>query len=214
MRARGVLAMLRTITAVTMYLGLGVGSTNASVIEFTHHGFGSGTLNGVFFPTTSITFVAFGDTSSRLSFVGGYQVPHTSASVTIDGVGQFTIQVPTLTFVNNTVQTVGFSHDQAGMSNDLDLFNGPAAPAFAAWDMTTPLGPVAGDGNMLQWTMTPLVQTSGGVLIIANGSTTAEFTAHIVPSPAPALAACLAAAAGRRRRNFQLACAWGYAAFG
>ena len=48
--------------------------------------------------------------------------------------------------------------------------------------MLGPIGPISGSGELLQWTFTPQINTTGGILIFNNGFSDATFTA--VPEPA------------------------------
>lgn len=155
----------------------------AAPITFTHQGVGSGTLDGEPFGDSAFTITAEGDTTARQSFGAGYFIDHTTAAITIQGLGTFTFVTGTRTFVNNGVDVVGFS--RAGLGG-LDLFNGPQAAPFGSWDMLSSIGPVAGSGSTLQWGSGD-VQTSAGVLFFDPGVSDAVFTAVVgdtaVPEP-------------------------------
>jgi hypothetical protein len=102
----------------------------------------------------------------------------------IDGVGSLLFVSPTRTFVNNSLDLVGFS--RAG-SSGLDLFNGPTASVFASWDMLTSIGPISGSGRLLQWASSPVVTTMG-ILRFQDGFPGATFRAQVgdeevVPEP-------------------------------
>jgi hypothetical protein len=126
-----------------------------------------------------------------------------SASIDIVGVGAFTFLTPTRFFVNNLNDIVGFS--RAGTSG-LDLFNGPTDSQFGTWDMLSGIGPVIGQGYLLQWSDTPMF-TDKGILAFNTAPTAALFEADATaPIPEPGAAVLLTmglAAAGflvRKRR--------------
>lgn len=185
------------IAHMILAAGLFAAPALAVPIEFTHFGSGSGTIDGVGF-TSTFTIIAVGNTDDRLSMFGdGYFIDHLSAVITIDGVGTYDFITPTRTFVNSSFQLVGFS--RAGLFG-ADLFNGPADPFFASWDMTTSTGFISGAGSLLQWDFED-VMTSGGVLFFDDFSTDAAFVATVVPAPASiGLLALTGVAATRRRR--------------
>lgn len=137
---------------------------------------------------------ALGDTSQVVNAFPGnpalsvWYIDHISAEIQIGGVGTFSFNTPTRTFVNNKVDppgpsVVGFSRAGAG---GLDLFDGPKDAVFDAWALTTSIGPITGVGLLGQWTNTP-VSTTGGVLVFnANENVAATFTATVIPEPAAA----------------------------
>ena len=141
-----------------------------------HEGISAGDLAGVVFTSTAFTITCSADLSARQAFSSGFWMDHATASIDIAGVGNVTFTSPTRTFVNQNNNLVGFSR---GGANGLDLFNGPMNPSFATWDMTSPIGPVAGLGSTIQWTVGDVL-TSGGVLNMEpNGGATSVFTATL-----------------------------------
>lgn len=178
--------LLRFTLLMLTLLVLHAPSAFADPITFTHQGVGSGTINGTPFSSTSFIITAVGNTSNRQPFGGGFFIDHESAMISITGVGTFTFTSGTRTFVNNSVQIVGFS--RAGVDG-IDLFNGPISPLFAAWDMLSPIGPVAGIGTVLQWGPSLPVFTDGGQLFFNNSVGPGIFTATVgqpgeIPEPA------------------------------
>ena len=171
-------------------------TSSAQALTFIHEGVANGTLDAVPFGDSEFTISAVGDV--RSSYSGGWYVDHTSASISIDGLGSFDFITGTRTFVNNNSEIVGFS--RAGSSGS-DLFNGPTNSVFSTWDMLSGIGPIVGTGSVFQWTSNPQIVTTGGILILDSGESRARFTA-IVPEPSTcALAFTSVCAAIRRRRQ-------------
>jgi hypothetical protein len=172
--------MRRLLRRLSLVISLVTASFSASAdtIVFTHESFGGGTLNGVPFSAQGFTIVAIGDTASRQDLVadGVYFINHASVTIEIAGLGTFDILSPTRTFVNQRVPVVGFS--RAGASGT-DLLNGPTDGLFASWDMLSSIGPLAGEGNLIQWAGPP-VNTSAGILVFTSRQTPVRFTATIV----------------------------------
>ena len=177
--------LLRVIGLMLTLLVLYAPNSLGDPIPFTHQGVGSGSINGHAFTSTAFTITATGGTATRQAFVGGFFINHLTASISIAGVGDFTFITPTRTFVNNNSPVVGFS--RAGLFG-ADLFNGPFSAAFQNWDMLTSIGPVAGNGNLQQWTLTPVLTSGGQLIFDSDNSTPATFTATVgvaaVPEPA------------------------------
>jgi len=176
--------------------------TFAATITFAHIGFGSGTLGGTPFTTSGFTITAQGDTNNRDNFLGGYYIDHDWASISITGLGTYQFTTGTRTFVNNIGPLVGFSRSE----NFLDLFDGPYNDAFATWDMLSPIGPITGTGQLLQWGLSPSVVTNAGVLVFSNsGFEAATFVATSVPEPSTVmlLGSGLLGLAGFGRKKFK-----------
>jgi len=184
------------LVAIIALMTLGMTEAPAGMIMFTHEGNGNGTLAGNLFPVSHFVITAVGDTGDRLSCPGGWFIDHSWAAISIDGVGDFEFLTGTRTFVSNNSQTVGFS--RAGIWG-ADLFNGPTALQFATWDMLDPIGPISGLGRLLQWTSTPLIDTTGGILKFDSSTSNATFTA--VPEPGTVLLVGLGSLALLRKRG-------------
>lgn len=180
--------------ALAVALGVLV-PASASVLMLQHAGSGSGTLAGQPFALSDFVITAYADTNNRQPLAGGWSIDHTSASISIADLGTYNFLSGTRTFVNFSL--VGFS--RAGADGN-DLFNGPANAAFGSWDMLSPIGPISGPGGLLQWSLAPQIDTSGGVLIFNDAAVAnATFTASI---PEPATMGLLATSLlGLRRRR-------------
>ena len=157
----------------------------ADPITYTHTGFGSGTLDGVAFGVgtpVAFTITAQGNTDNRqLILIGpfprGFFIDNDSASIAIEGVGSFAFTTPTRFFSNTSIGLVGFSRAGAAGS---DLFDGPG---LFGWDMTTSVGPIAGEGT--SW-WGPDVHTDRGVLFFRLSESSATFSAKVGSVPEPA----------------------------
>lgn len=187
--------IVRAALGCVAAMSFSVTASAGQIITFIHEGSGRGTLDGNQFGANGFTITATGDIGDRTNFGNGWSLEHLSASITINGVGTFDFISPTRTFVNNGATIVGFSRGNDGS----DLFNGPINAAFGAWDMTTSIGPIAGDGNLLQWGGGDIM-TTGGVLIFDDMASPATFTA-IIPAPGALAVLSLGAIAARRRRR-------------
>ena len=176
--------MKPTALSLGVALALGVASQSpAAPITFTQEGLGSGTLNNVPFPVSDFVITAVGDTDDRTSFgKEGFTIVHITASISIDGVGTVDFITATLTFVNNETSFAGFSKfPPLG-----DLFD-VSDPIFASWDMLSSIGPVTDEsGWLLQWGLSPVVVTTGGVLFFDTDlSVMATFTASTIAPGCP-----------------------------
>jgi hypothetical protein len=170
----------KTLFIAFSFIALVIAEAPAVTLMLTHEGNGTGMLDGKVFGASDFVVTAFTDTGDRESYSSGWFIDHISASISISGLGVFDILTGTRTFVNNNNSTVGFS--RAGI-NGLDLFNGPTAAEFSTWGMLDAIGPISGNGDLMQWDDTPLINTSGGILKFDNGGCYATFTAA-VPEPA------------------------------
>jgi hypothetical protein len=172
----------RFAAAATVLASLGA---SATPITFIHSGFGSGTLAGTSFTSTAFTITASADTANVQSCSGSCSfIDHSSVSIDIAGLGVFDFLTATRTFFVDASDIVGFS--RAGV-NGLDLYNGPINAALDGYDLVSSIGPVSGIGQLLQWTSGfGVVDTNGGVLVFANGSSDGTFqaiTKGTVPEP-------------------------------
>jgi hypothetical protein len=181
-------------------------SVFAAPITFIYSGFGSGSLGGSAFAASAFTITALGDTTNKASCGGNCDfIDHDSASITIAGLGTFGFNTATRTFFRDDEDIAGFS--RAG-SGGLDLFYSPQTAALDGWDLVSSIGPISGNGQLLQWSSTfGDVLTTGGTLFFDDGRNDSTFQAitgaTTVPEPTSMALAGLALlgcyAASRRR---------------
>ncbi len=193
--------MIRSGVAVSVVAM--VSSSAMSVpIMFIHEGSGNGMIDGVSFVDAGFVITAFGDTDSKTeTFPGVFLFDHTSASIAIAGVGTFDFNQVTHSFYNSNSPVAGFSRTVLpGIISD--LFNGPYTPALAGWDMASSIGPISGEGEVLQWEsfMVPVETTGGTLFFETDFDTEATFTA-IVPAPGGAAVMAFGFVAAARRRR-------------
>lgn len=190
----------QTVRGMLLALILAVtpSTARAALITFTHESIGSGSIGGEFFGPAEIVITAYGDTDDRqyVGWADAWFIDHASASIWIDGVGEFDFLTATKTFVNNDVGGVGFGH--AG-ENGPDLLDGPLDPVFTTWEMLTSIGPIEGEGWFIQWDEAP-VETTSGMLLFDEAAAPVIFTAIVVPAPG-VLGIFAMAGLGRRRRG-------------
>ena len=170
---------------MSLAAGLAVSSAapaSADMMTVTQTGVGSGTIGGSAFGPSSFVITSILDTANRASFVGGFSNDALSASISISGVGDFDFLTGTRIFVNNSTLKPGLS--RAGVGS-LDLYNGPTNAAFAAWDLLTSIGPIMGQGDLIQWSSLPQINTTGGILLFNTASTDTTFTAPVAAVPEP-----------------------------
>ncbi len=148
-------------------------------ITFFHDGIGSGTIGGVTFNDASFTITARGDTLNRQSFGPGWWIDHDSVQVSIEGQGVFDVFTGTRTYVNNDVHAVGFA--RAGLTGWSHLY-GPVDGVLASWDMLSGVGPVDGQGLIMQWNVAGL-STSGGSWTMDDSSGPSTFVAEFCSDP-------------------------------
>ena len=182
------------LTMVAIFLiGLSI-DAGATPITFSDTGIGSGSLNGVNFSNSSFTITATDDTSNVVPFTNinhlgltnnGYVVVNNSANIEIAGLGTYTFITENGFWVNPAYQGVGFSLISGTNQFLADLYDGPISSVFSSWDMQSSIGPVSGTANILSWTSIGPIQTSGGTIVLDQGSSPVTFTAEVDPAPVP-----------------------------
>ena len=163
-------------------------NVDAAPITYIYEGTASGIIDETGFSNAIFEITAAGDTDNRQALlpvtgVNGFFIPNDSASIKIDGVGIFDFITATTMNVSNDNSNVAFNHESL-----LTLVNGPFnSPPFATWDMLSSIGPITGEGGILQWADIP-VQTTGGVLLLSDSPTEVTFQAIVgVPEPSTLL---------------------------
>jgi hypothetical protein len=152
----------------------------ASPITYLYTAVGTGTLDGNPF-AAEFVIEAQADTSN----IGGWccserQNTHSSANITITGLGTYSILDPTHTWTANNC-CGGFGRNLA--TNLLTLFG----PAIGGYDLATAFGPLTDPNGSTQGQFSN-VSTSGGLLSISALRAGATFEARVgnvdVPEPA------------------------------
>lgn len=174
---------------------LGVLPVSAAPIEYIFTGTGTGTLiqatSQTIFTDAPFQIRVNAESESVIDQLGGlFSNEALSATITIDGVGSFSVTEPTSVFVNNGNDIVGFNSPS---SADLfDVFNLPSLiSSFYGLAAVYPLetGPVtccAGQWNALQ--------TNGGIIDMISFGNTGTFEARTGQVPEPGTLALLATA--------------------
>lgn len=173
----------------------------ATPITFTISTTGSGTLGATVFTDATLTFTQISDTglvsACGTGIVCAPEV--TSNTVTISGLGTFTVDDSTQFFNNTGTTTVGFF--DAVQSDLLDVSD----PAFATYDLQSALGPITDTIVSVPFTS---VVTDGGTLAFTGDSENGTFDAVLGTAPEPGslllmLAGAIPLGAGllRRRRR-------------
>ena len=190
---------------ITWIMGLAIGiaqCAQADIIIFEHRSRDhvTGQVDNEHF-NARFVITAIADTDDRIQDGDVFYIEHLTASIDIDGFGTFDFTTPTLSFVNQGRESVGFSKS---FPNARDLFTGPSHPDFASWDMSNSIGPISNDdGRLIQWERDPPIETTGGVLFFDfREDIRVTFTATVIPAPsALALFAVAGLVSRRRKRN-------------
>jgi hypothetical protein len=173
----------------------------AETITFIHTGStGAGSVGGVAFADAPFVLTARGDTENIDNYGFGVSIDHDWAQIAITGVGTFELLTGTRTFLS-VGGIVGFGRALT-VPPSTDLYVGPTdAAAFAGYDLTTSIGPVAGATRLVFWDFEPLIQSTGGIIRFDNIlSMTGTFQA-VVPAPATGGALAFAGMVALRRRR-------------
>jgi hypothetical protein len=193
------------LVAVLLTVVGGARDALAAPIVFTFSGVGSGSVGDTAFSDAAFTITAYGDTDNRQPSRGSFFIDHSSAMVSIAGIGDVHLITPTRTIAyrDGVPPRSLFVRAPSG----LVLFNGPAdAAVFGAWDMLSSVGPVVGTGILLQWDdpSFPPFDTDAGTLVFEfSQEVPATFQAILIPEPSTAMllaTGILALATGRMNR--------------
>jgi len=179
-------------------------ATHADIILFEHECVTpvTGRIGDIEFKAPFI-ITAVGDTDDREREGTAWLIAHLAATIDIHGLGTFDFLTPTMTFLQEQTNGVGFARVEGNQGRD--LFDGPRHPDFEFWDMTTSIGPLSGnDGIVTQWDRDPLIETTGGILFIEEQfDLRVVFTATVIPTPAAVWAFGLLWVFPRRRREIR-----------
>ena len=180
-----------TIALTAMALLLFMASrANADGITYTETNSSmTGTIGATPFTNAPVTVTFVGDTANVIiapvcpHFATSPCIQVGTATITIGGVGTFTFTDQMEVFVNQTYglgPVGGVSDITQLLSIVLITFNS----AFATYDLTTAIGPLAGSSGTAEFgqTLSPNANTTGGVLNFTSDSGTSTFTA-ITPEP-------------------------------
>jgi hypothetical protein len=169
---------MRNSAFIFSVLALGIATIGSKLsavpITYIFTGAGSGSLGGVSFDTSNFTITGISDTTDVQNNIGIYSVDNISASIDISGLGTFDIETGTREFLSG--DAVGFSR---ATFSGLDLYDGPTNSALSGWTMQTSIGPLPGDGSLIQWTDTPEIETNAGQLIFNSGGSDVTFQAIV-----------------------------------
>jgi hypothetical protein len=169
-------------SGMAVVLLLLAGTLFADSISFTYSGMGSGTVGQTKFSDAAFTIHAIGNTADIVTFPGNiFALDLSKVTISIAGVDKFTIITPTEFDVFPTTGGGAVQFGRAGPGGTA-LIIGPGDPQFATWNMRTSIGPITGQGDILQWSLPPPVSTSGGTLIFVDRGTQLTFKA-VVPEP-------------------------------
>ena len=115
---------------------------DCSDIDYTFTGTGSGTLDGVPFPSSDFTVTVWANTCDVMEVFGPgiFTVLATAAEVEIDGIGTVQVTEETGVFTNNSAEGLGWSFFDGDVIV-LDIYDllDVLPPAY---DLTTDFGPV------------------------------------------------------------------------
>lgn len=172
--------LIPLLAAVTFFTLLPAPRAVAAPITYTFHGILSGALGDSQFTEAPFTITATGDTASIVQSGPQFSLDTDSATFSITGVGSGTFTIPTRVFdargvvLNSQGPIDILAVGRAGLFGDpLMVFTNPA---FATYDLSTPLGPLL-VGNAVAVGAIP---TSMGTLNIGNASNV-TFTAALLP---------------------------------
>ncbi len=185
-------SMILAIAAMT------ASTAHANMIYMTHQATGSGSIGQLSFSDAEFSIYTSADFDNTIPILNGMRLLNETAIIDIQGVGTFDITTQTQSYVNYNFGTVGLA------TTIIDLFIGPFSAEFFDWEMDTELGPISGEGNLLQWDFDN-VETTGGLLSFDTSPTdatfTASYTAPNIPAPAALSLMSIAGIAASRRRR-------------
>jgi hypothetical protein len=190
------------VTAVVFGLTTGV-TYGGPVLTYTVSGTASGQLGTTAFTNALVTFAATADTSNIVNVPingGTFVVTATSATVNVAGIGTATITSPIEAYDLPGNAQAGLEITATPLTS-FQALTGMVLPAFASYNLATPIGPLSGNGFI--GNVPGSLQTTSGQLTIPILNTFLTFTAAAtVPEPSSLVLTATAGLIG-------LACAWG-----
>jgi hypothetical protein len=172
--------VLYVVVALGSFLGSGQ-EAKADLLAYSLSGTGSGSLGPTMFANASFTITSVADSSLLFHPAAGVlAVPDASALVFVSGVGTATFLIPTRTVVNQNLRSGGVS---APDQNLAILFANN--PAFATYDLTTPIGPIAGTATFNLGL--PFMTTAGDFSLTDVATLTFQAALQPVPEPSTLL---------------------------
>jgi hypothetical protein len=149
----------------------------------------TGTIGATSFTNAPVTVTFVGDTSNVIiapvcpNFAISPCIQVGTATITIGGVGTFTFTDQMEAFVNQTFP-LGPLGGIADVTQDLSIVLLTFNSAFATYDLTAAIGPLAGSSGNAEFgaTLSPDANTTGGVLNFTSDSGASTFTAT-TPEP-------------------------------
>ncbi len=168
--------VLYGMTALGLFLGAGR-PAKADLLSYSFSGTASGALGMNTFSDASFTITSTGDTSLLTHPAAGVvAVPDTTATVFVSGLGTATFLIPTDNRDNQNFGSVGFS---APVQSLAILFE--SNPAFATYNLTTPIGPIAGASIFNPGA--EFATTAGNFSLTSVSTVTFQATLQSVPEP-------------------------------
>ncbi len=173
--------VIRVVFLLALVVTIAANVASASTITYIFTGVVSGVIGGTDFADTNLTLTAVADTGSIAENPPGtFRVDPTTATVTLSGIGTFTITGSDYVFDNQGSNKVGYGVN--GLVNCCDIIQ-VVDSAFGTYDLGSAIGPIGNPSNLSvgDWGGVP---TSGGSMTLRS-YTQSTFQA-VVSTPEPA----------------------------
>ncbi len=174
---RTLMRVLRVVFLLALVVTVAANVASASTITYIFTGVVSGVIGTTDFADTNLTLTAVADTGA---ITGSFQVDPVSATITLSGIGTFTITGTDYVFDNQGSNKVGYGVQ--GLTHCCDIIQ-VVDPAFGSYDLASAIGPIGNPSNLSvgDWDGVP---TSGGSMTLRT-YTQSTFQA-VVSTPEPA----------------------------
>lgn len=156
----------------------GAALVQAAPMDYVFTGTATGTLGETSFTAVSLTVRARGDTNN-VPFGGDVSfLSIVDTTIVIDGIGSMTVTGPDYVFDNRSSAKIGYGVEDRARCCDIIQF---VDPAYATYDLTTPIGPIPFAANLSTpgWVDVP---TTLGLLTLSSYVDN-SFQAAPVPLP-------------------------------